>query len=174
MPRKRSCSYFLQSLRSYLPQFTHSFFKIVIWAVKAEAVGSTTWRTNSELFLLRGGCQHCSPRGEPAGVSGPQRDGCPQAAPRRRQGRASSRGGQRAGLGGGWADRERPRPSPGVPEPPSKGGRNTLTPGPGCWALLAERGLVKVSLCASYVKSSVGHSQLLRSPLDCRDPTSPS
>lgn len=170
MPRKRSCSCFLQSLRSYFQQFTHSFFKIVIWAVKAEAVGSTTWRTNSDLFLLRGGCQHRSPRGEPAGVSGPQRDGCPQAARRRRQ----SRGGQRAGLGGGWADRERPWPSPGVSEPPSEGGRNTPTPGPGCWALLAERGLVKVSLCASYVKSSVGHSHLLRSPWDCRDPTSPS
>ena len=62
----------------------------------------------------------------------------------------------------------------GCPEPPSEGG-SLPTPGPGAaGALLVERGPVKVSLCTLHVKSSVGYSHLLQSPLDCRDPTSPS
>lgn len=114
------------------------------------------------LFLLRGGCQHCSPRGEPAGLSGPQRDACPEAAWRQRQGRGSPGVVSRQGWEGAGQTEGEPAAIPrGSPEPPLEhAGARPWS----CRALLAERGLVEVSLCASYMKSSVGQSHLLGSP----------
>ena len=125
-------------------------FKIVTWAMRAEEIGSTAGPTNSELCFSCEVAVSTAHREESLLASRPQRDGRPEAARRQRQGRGSP--GVVSGQGwegAGQTEGEAAAIPRGSPEPPLEhAGARPWS----CRALLAERGLVEVSLCASYMK----------------------